>query len=329
MTSTAQPPLVRHGTRAGLVEMLFDLPPGRRGGVFQQVVSFRPDPRVEQAFAVGELRAAFADYWESRFGGSVPIEKLRAVLNPPVPIGTVLKFSGLMIARDLPEIEAAVAELSTHLMERLRREFAPQQLSLIDIDQVRDLPMRATTTVGGTVASLADLVNLGRKYPTIYADPPWPYENEASRAAAVNHYPTMSLDAIRAEPVGNLADTNAHLHLWTTNAFLQEALILVAAWGFEFKSCLVWVKGEIGMGNYWRVSHEFLLLGVRGNLTFRDRSLASWIQADRTIHSRKPGVVRALIERVSPPPYLELYGREELPDSAWTVYGNQVERRFF
>jgi N6-adenosine-specific RNA methylase IME4 len=83
------------------------------------------------------------------------------------------------------------------------------------------------------------------------------------------------------------------------------------------------------MGNYWRVSHEFLLLGVRGSLTFRDQTLASWVQASRTIHSRKPAVVRTLIERVSPGPYLELYGREELPDSAWTVYGNQIERRLF
>jgi N6-adenosine-specific RNA methylase IME4 len=81
----------------------------------------------------------------------------------------------------------------------------------------------------------------------------------------------------------------------------------------EFKSCLVWVKDEIGMGNYWRVSHEFLLLGVRGSLTFRDRTVPSWIQASRTVHSRKPGLVRMLIERVSPGKYLELYGREDGP----------------
>ncbi len=78
-----------------------------------------------------------------------------------------------------------------------------------------------------------------------------------------------------------------------------------------------------------RGSYEYLLLGVRGSLTFRDHTLPSWIQASRTVHSRKPGVVRTLIERVSPGPYLELYGREALPDSAWTVYGNQIERRLF
>ena len=177
--------------------------------------------------------------------------------------------------------------------------------------------------------SLQKLVEQGRKFPTIYADPPWPYENEASRAAAVNHYPTMSIDDICAEPVHRLAEDNAHLHLWTTNAFLREAFDVIDAWGFRFKSCLVWIKDEIGMGNYWRVSHEFLLLGVRGQLTFRDRTVRSWIQAHRTSHSRKPGIVRALVESVSPGPYLELYGREELPNSAWTVYGNQVEKRLF
>lgn len=184
-------------------------------------------------------------------------------------------------------------------------------------------------TTGRTVQNLKELVEQGKKFSTIYADPPWAYENEASRAAAASHYRTMSLDEISAEPVRELAVENAHLHLWTTNGFLREAFKIIDAWGFEFKSCLVWIKGDIGMGNYWRVSHEFLLLGVRGKLTFHDRTLPSWIQADRTIHSRKPGVVRSLIERASPGPYLELYGREELHDSAWTVYGNQIERRLF
>jgi N6-adenosine-specific RNA methylase IME4 len=179
------------------------------------------------------------------------------------------------------------------------------------------------------VRSLNELIACDAKFPTIYADPPWAYDNEASRAAAVNHYPTMTLDAICREPVRELAEEHAHLHLWATNGFLREAFDVIDAWGFEFKSCLVWVKDEIGMGNYWRVSHEFLLLGVRGSRTFRDRSIPSWIQAHRTEHSRKPCVVRTLIERVSPGPYLELYGREELPNSAWTVYGNQVERRLF
>lgn len=91
---------------------------------------------------------------------------------------------------------------------------------------------------------------------------PWDYDNRASRGAARNHYRTMTLDEIRAEPVPDLAYQQAHLHLWTTNGFLHEAIDLIGAWGFEYKSCFVWLKPELGCRNYWRVSHEFLLLGV-------------------------------------------------------------------
>jgi len=179
------------------------------------------------------------------------------------------------------------------------------------------------------VRNLSTLVDSETRFPTIYADPPWPYTNTAARGAAIRHYRTMSLEAIRSEPVKALAAEQSHLHLWTTNAFLREAFEVIDCWGFRYKSCLVWVKPQIGMGNYWRVSHEFLLLGVRGQLPFQDRTCRSWQSARRTVHSRKPFLFRELIERVSPGPYLELYGRVEHPRTGWTVYGNQVERRLF
>lgn len=172
------------------------------------------------------------------------------------------------------------------------------------------------------VRRLDELVAGGVKYGTIYADPPWPYANTAARGAATDHYTTLSLEDIRNQPVKALAADQAHLHLWTTNAFLRPAFDIIRAWGFRYKSCLVWVKPQIGMGNYWRVSHEFLLLGVRGSLPFRDRTCRSWLLTRRTILSRKPFAFRELIERVSPGPYLELYGREEQPNTGWTVFGN-------
>jgi N6-adenosine-specific RNA methylase IME4 len=179
------------------------------------------------------------------------------------------------------------------------------------------------------VTDLRELLDRGVKFPTIYADPPWPYSNKAARGAAEKHYRTLTLDAIRNEPVKVLAAPEAHLHLWTTNAFLPEAFGVIRAWGFRYKSCLIWIKPQLGTGNYWRVSHEFLLLGVRGGLRFRDQTCRSWLSERRTIHSRKPFAFRALIERVSPAPYLELFGREEHPTTGWTVYGDQVERRLF
>lgn len=181
----------------------------------------------------------------------------------------------------------------------------------------------------GIVTSLAELVAKGAKFSTVYADPPWQYSNNSTRSAVGGdkdcaYKSTMTVDEICAEPVSQLAEEQAHLHLWTTNAFLFEAKRVIEAWGFEYKSCFVWVKPQMGIGNYWRVSHEFMLLGVRGGLRFKDRGCKSWLEVDRTKHSRKPGAVRQLIEKVSSGPFLEMYGREVL-DPPWTVYGNEVE----
>lgn len=176
-----------------------------------------------------------------------------------------------------------------------------------------------------TTTSLKELAEADYRFATIYADPPWKYGNQATRAATDNHYPTMSTDDICAEPVSELCEPNAHLHLWTTNAFLPDAFDVMDAWGFEYKSCFLWVKPNIGIGNYWRVSHEFLLFGTRGRLPFADRSLRSWQEFKRTRHSEKPEAIRELIQRASPGPYLEMYARRSPANELWTVYGNEVE----
>ncbi|MCC6127448.1 MAG: hypothetical protein IT426_21020 [Pirellulales bacterium] len=176
----------------------------------------------------------------------------------------------------------------------------------------------------GIAIDLQTLIQAGRRFSTIYADPPWPYNNQATRAATCNHYPAMTLDEICNEPVKTLCEDNAHLHLWTTNAFLLNAFEVMDAWGFDYKSCFIWVKPQMGIGNYWRVSHEFLLFGIRGKSPFLDKGQRSWIEMERTEHSRKPAEVRNLIEKVSPGPYLEMYGRQVPSNSTWTVYGNQV-----
>lgn len=313
-------------TWSTLPEELTNVPPGRRGALLQAAASFSPRPQLEAEFAVGNLRARFADFWEQRFGESVPIAELRSMLQPPIPIGTVLLFSRLNIARS-HDVEQELDRLFDYLFREVSLCRAPMQQELFAPrhETQSEPPTESTAFDGKTVDCLDVLLKRACQYPTIYADPPWSYANSASRGAAENHYPTMSLEAISALPVNELAAENAHLHLWTTNGFLKESFHVIESWGFRYKSCFVWVKDEIGMGNYWRVSHEFLMLGVRGRLTFEDRTLASWTLAPRTIHSRKPGVIRRMIEKASPGPYLELFGREALPDSRWTVFGNQVE----
>lgn len=173
------------------------------------------------------------------------------------------------------------------------------------------------------VTSLDDFS--GMKFGTIYADPPWKYGNQATRAATDNHYPTMTVDELCEMPIANLAADDAHLHLWTTNAFLLDAYRVMESWGFEYRSVFVWVKPQMGIGNYWRVSHEFLLLGIRGRAkSFYERNHMSWAEYPRSKHSAKPDEIREKIERVSPGPFLELFGRKEVP--GWAVFGNQIER---
>jgi len=179
---------------------------------------------------------------------------------------------------------------------------------------------RAPDVTDGTHTDLAQLN--GQKFGTIYADPPWRYSNQVTRAATDNHYKTMSVEEICAMPVASLAADKAHLHLWTTNAFIFECPKIMEAWGFEFRSTFVWVKPSMGIGNYWRNSHEIMLLGIRGGQTAISRSEMSWIECGRGAHSSKPQQVRERSQRLSPGPYLELFGRRSIP--GWHVFGNEI-----
>lgn len=191
----------------------------------------------------------------------------------------------------------------------------------------------------GYVTRLDQLIEAQKVFSTIYADPPWRHSNSASRGAAENHYGTMSLEEIKAEPVRKLVGPRGHLHLWACSSMLPEALEVMAAWGFEYKSCFVWTKKHIGVGNYYRNSHEFLLfgdryigddqsmlmLGTKGGEVFLDHSTRSWQEYPRRDHSQKPSEIRKMIETVSCGPFLEMYSREA-PKKGWTHYGNQIVR---
>lgn len=177
---------------------------------------------------------------------------------------------------------------------------------------------------GASAEDLDALVRRGETFGTIYADPPWLYDNQGTRAATGNHYSGMTVDDVCALPIEKLAAASAHLHLWTTNGFLFDAPRIFAAWGFEFRSSFVWVKKQMGIGNYWRNSHELLLTAIRGDAKrFADKTLKSWIEVGRGRHSSKPDQVREMLERASPAPRLELFGRRRV--DGWTVWGDEVE----
>ena len=174
----------------------------------------------------------------------------------------------------------------------------------------------------GLVTDFNELI--GGNFGCVYADPPWKYDNQGTRAATDNHYPTLSVEEIiELHPVSKIVAEKAHLHLWTTNAFLEDSFKVIRAWGFEFKSTFVWVKEQMGIGNYWRNSHEIMLTATRGGQVAISKSEKSWLLCKRGRHSSKPEKVRLNIEKLSPGPYVELFGRRKV--EGWTVFGNEVE----
>lgn len=184
------------------------------------------------------------------------------------------------------------------------------------------------TIVGCTLDDLKTVASSGRKFGCLYADPPWKYDNQSTRGSTENHYDGMSVDEICALPIHDLMADDAHLHLWITNAFLFDAPKIFDAWGFEFKSSYIWVKPQMGMGNYWRNSHEILLTAVRGDAKrFNDHGMMSWGEFSRGKHSAKPEEIRAMIERASPGPYIELFGRRQV--EGWSVWGNEASADAF
>jgi N6-adenosine-specific RNA methylase IME4/ParB-like chromosome segregation protein Spo0J len=170
-----------------------------------------------------------------------------------------------------------------------------------------------------------------RRYAVLYADPPWHFEvyNEESgiERAAGNHYPTMSLDEICAMPILNLASPDAALFMWTTAPHLRESFDVLVAWGFEYKTNIVWVKDKIGLGYFVRNQHELLLVATRGDMPSPSPANRppSVISAPRREHSRKPDEAYALIEAMYPAlPKLELFARQRRP--GWDVWGNETDK---
>ena len=195
-----------------------------------------------------------------------------------------------------PTVKAARAEVGTYKRNRNRPQIEP-----------------AST----------DLEVLG-PFDVLYADPPWRYEfAETDNRAIENHYPTMDLQGIcdLKPPVLE----NAVLFMWATATKIDEALEVIAAWGFDYKTSMVWVKDKIGMGYYVRNQHELLLIAKRGNIPVPDpqNRPSSVVEAPRLEHSRKPEEFYELIESMYPGRvYGEMFARRTR--AGWGSWGNQV-----
>ena len=160
----------------------------------------------------------------------------------------------------------------------------------------------------------------------IYADPPWRYDFAVSGSREIeNNYPTMSVDEICALPVWEICAPDCVLYLWATSPKLPEAMQTIAAWGFEYKTCAVWVKDKIGMGYYFRQQHELLLVATRGapEIPPPGIRLSSVIYGERSEHSKKPIAVAEILEAWYPHiEKVELFCRT--PRVGWYAWGNQA-----
>ena len=178
------------------------------------------------------------------------------------------------------------------------------------------------------LSTIPDEGEKGMKYHTIYADPPWSEYGGGRRGANV-HYPLMKTKEIiaMAPMVQDLAEDNAHLYLWTTNNFLRDALEVMDAWGFRYVTTITWMKDRMGLGQYFRGLTEHCLFGVRGKLPYkvidgkRQQGKTGFVEK-KGGHSRKPVQMREMIEKVSYPPFIELFARERF--DGWDAWGNEI-----
>jgi N6-adenosine-specific RNA methylase IME4 len=166
--------------------------------------------------------------------------------------------------------------------------------------------------------------------------PPWRFANSTGKVAPehkrLHRYPTMNFQEFAELPVGRLALPQSHLYLWCPNALLLEGLTIMKAWGFTYKTNLVWYKVRKdggpdgrGVGFYFRNVTELLLFGVKGKLwTFKPgRTQVNVLVTRKREHSRKPDEFYRIIEACSPGPYLELFARQRV--RGWEQWGNQVD----
>jgi N6-adenosine-specific RNA methylase IME4 len=167
-----------------------------------------------------------------------------------------------------------------------------------------------------------------KKYRTIVADPPWRYDVKPPEGGTP--YPTMTPEELAGLPVGMWANEDSHLYLWTTNSFLVEAHRIMAAWGFEYKTLLTWIKRKrppnvdnwIGMGFYYRGVTEHVLFGVRGSLHLKRNNAPNVFYAPHGQHSEKPAAFYDLVESASHGPYLDVFARANRFN--WDTFGDEA-----
>jgi N6-adenosine-specific RNA methylase IME4 len=212
--------------------------------------------------------------------------------------------------------------------EKIKRE-APEFVQPIiqgemTISQVKR-ELNRKEKIGAILEKAEDIepINNIGKFPIIYADPPWRFDFPISDSRRIeNQYPTQEIEDIYNLDVKSITTDDAILFLWTSTPFLKKGLRVLEEWGFEYRTSMVWVKPSIGLGQWVRQRHEYILIGVKGNIPIPKGSNKpdSVVEAPRQEHSKKPDVMYEIIEKMYPElPKVELFSRNQR--AGWSSWG--------
>lgn len=305
----------------------------------EQVIERGKQTYVEVGLALWEIRegrgyrfeyGTFEDYCQERWGwtrdsaykhivaAQVVTENVETFIQKP-SYGQAIELARLtptelvglvqQVDLDKTSVRQLAQIVKAKKVEAIKEARAERIAEIVGLNQSNNVPL------SGEVGT----------FNVIYADPPWQYDYSPTEARAIeNQYPTMPLADICELPVSEIAAEDCVLFLWTTSPKLEDALTVLRAWGFTYKTNMVWVKDKIGMGYYARQQHELLLIATKGALPVPEPATrpASVICGERAAHSAKPESVYGLLERMYPDfPKVELFCRA--PREGWSVWGNQ------
>jgi N6-adenosine-specific RNA methylase IME4 len=269
-----------------------------------------------------------------RVEGSIDLSSAATLVNVSEPS---VKRAKVVLEHGTPELQEAVdrGRVAVHEAARAAKESPEAQAEFLEAAAAGKTFQTWQANYGrreraAELAATTKAMPVGkRRWPVILADPPWEYEHPAlatPNRRVDNHYPTLTLERICSLPVDQLGADDCVLFLWTTAPHLRETFEVLEAWGFEYKSGLVWDKEIMGTGYWVRGQHEHLLIAVKGKPPMAPFAAvpASVIRESRREHSRKPEASYAIIERMYPElPKIELFARQTRV--GWEAWGNEIE----
>ena len=216
-------------------------------------------------------------------------------------------------------------ETDTEKIQELLKKAEKESLS---VRALRDIVKEHKANQNREIA----LANEPDKYRVFYADPPWKYGEEQhvdfgneQETVLASHYPSMSIKELSDLPINKITATDAVLFLWVTSPLLEECFPLIKAWGFKYKTSMVWDKVKHNVGNYVSVRHELLLICTKGSCTPDVKKLFDSVQSiERTKHSEKPEEFRTIIDTIyTHGKRIELF-RRGAASGGWEIWGNET-----